>query len=409
MRRAAAAIAVSLAVVAAPAQAWTPTGATWNGTLGWWTNQGGSTSPAYTNIGVVESTLQIAYDQWEDPGCSNFASAYQGRTSRLSTSNGDSFNVHGFPQVWPAGYGNVVGTIGITVSYSNGSSYVETDVSFNEETYTFVDGNPSAQGQADLLSIAVHEFGHSLGLAHSNQNGSSMLPGYSGGTAERSLSNDDINGVCALYGGGGNPGPTEDDDYEENDDSGDAPTLSCGETIEAVALDVDWYRVRTTVTGEVRVIISSWDAGTDLDLYLFDQTSPDPIDVAEGPGAGPEIVSVLDRPAGWYWFVVNPYVGESEYLLTVICDQGTPGDDDDDDDVADDDDAGPDDDDAADDDDEPVDGEGSIDGTPQTVVDGDASCSGCGSSVSGAASGGALLLLLAPALRRRRQGSRCRD
>ena len=50
--------------------------------------------------------------------------------------------------------------------------------------------------------VAVHEFGHSMGLEHSNVRESIMYPwykGYQGNNIE--LTYDDIQGIQALYGG----------------------------------------------------------------------------------------------------------------------------------------------------------------------------------------------------------------
>ena len=56
-------------------------------------------------------------------------------------------------------------------------------------------------GKIDLVTVAAHEFGHSLGLRHSNVNGSMMFPSYSG--ARRYLHADDIAGIRNIYGGYG--------------------------------------------------------------------------------------------------------------------------------------------------------------------------------------------------------------
>ena len=53
----------------------------------------------------------------------------------------------------------------------------------------------------NLLQVAVHEFGHSLGLQHSNVQDSIMYPTYLGYVPNMSLHQDDINGIQSLYGG----------------------------------------------------------------------------------------------------------------------------------------------------------------------------------------------------------------
>ena len=49
----------------------------------------------------------------------------------------------------------------------------------------------------DLASVAVHELGHALGLAHSNDPFAVMYAYYSG--RRRSLTSDDISGIQSIY------------------------------------------------------------------------------------------------------------------------------------------------------------------------------------------------------------------
>ena len=59
----------------------------------------------------------------------------------------------------------------------------------------------------DLITVAAHEIGHALGLAHSTIQGALMYPTYSG--AHRFLSSDDISGIRSIYGAdtdGADPG-----------------------------------------------------------------------------------------------------------------------------------------------------------------------------------------------------------
>lgn len=65
------------------------------------------------------------------------------------------------------------------------------------ETWTLNTRSSVAQ-PIDLMTVAAHEIGHSLGLAHSTTPGSLMYPYYTG--SHRYLSPDDIAGIRYLYG-----------------------------------------------------------------------------------------------------------------------------------------------------------------------------------------------------------------
>jgi hypothetical protein len=57
----------------------------------------------------------------------------------------------------------------------------------------------------DLLTVAAHEIGHTLGLAHSSDPNALMYPSYGG--PYRTLGEDDIAGIQAIYGVGNAPDP----------------------------------------------------------------------------------------------------------------------------------------------------------------------------------------------------------
>jgi len=56
----------------------------------------------------------------------------------------------------------------------------------------------SDSNDVDLLTVAAHEIGHTLGLAHSDDPRALMYPSYSG--PHRFLDDDDVQGVQAIYG-----------------------------------------------------------------------------------------------------------------------------------------------------------------------------------------------------------------
>ncbi len=72
-------------------------------------------------------------------------------------------------------------------------------VYFNDEGYYFTTSSDLVTW--DLPSVAVHEFGHVLGLGHSDTYGTTMYPSLNRGTtAQRVPQPDDTAGLCAIYG-----------------------------------------------------------------------------------------------------------------------------------------------------------------------------------------------------------------
>jgi peptidoglycan hydrolase-like protein with peptidoglycan-binding domain len=75
---------------------------------------------------------------------------------------------------------------------------IQGDTHFDEaETWTVT--VPPAAGQIDLTTVAIHEFGHALGLNHSPVVGAVMEAFYGG--PRRMLHGDDIAGLTSIYGG----------------------------------------------------------------------------------------------------------------------------------------------------------------------------------------------------------------
>ena len=218
------AVAFASAALLAPSQASAygfTYGYGWNSTMDWKMHTSGSSGSLSNN--TLEDILEESVEAWSDPTCSDFESRYDGTTSANSQSHGDGNNVVNFLSSWPSNYGSGSGTIGITMSMSNGSALTEFDMNFNEQNYTFVDGQPGGGSQVDLQSVATHEFGHALGLDHSNQSSATMYASYDNGTGQRTLSQDDENGVCALY----PSGQTDPGGGEGNEDDGCAICDTC--------------------------------------------------------------------------------------------------------------------------------------------------------------------------------------
>lgn len=74
---------------------------------------------------------------------------------------------------------------------------IQGDAHFDEDEKWTITIPPPA-GNRDLVTVAAHEFGHSLGLGHSSVTDALMAPFYSG--PHRYLHSDDIAGIRDIYG-----------------------------------------------------------------------------------------------------------------------------------------------------------------------------------------------------------------
>src|SRR5258708_27243255 len=59
----------------------------------------------------------------------------------------------------------------------------------------------------DFQSAVLHELGHALGLAHSQDQGAVMYAAYQWGTIAHNLTDDDRNAIATLYGAGTSTAP----------------------------------------------------------------------------------------------------------------------------------------------------------------------------------------------------------
>lgn len=96
---------------------------------------------------------------------------------------------------------NMVGGVLAHADFPPGCSVVTNTlpkpVHFDDTEHTWNIG--AAPNTFDVETVALHEFGHILGLAHSNVNGAVMFPTVSSNFTKRQLTQDDIDGVRSLY------------------------------------------------------------------------------------------------------------------------------------------------------------------------------------------------------------------
>jgi hypothetical protein len=162
-----------------------------------------------SNLSVSDSAaiwaFQTAASAWHDQSGANIQLVYGG------TTNGNSLTLNNKNEVFFRNDSN--GYIGETYWWYDGTGHlVDADIVLHE-AYTYFAGS-GCSGGIYIEDVAIHEFGHALGLGHSDVANTTMepaMPSYCD-TTQVTLEADDISGIRSLYpptasaGGGGNTG-----------------------------------------------------------------------------------------------------------------------------------------------------------------------------------------------------------
>ena len=156
----------------------------------------------------AEAVFQEAFETWMAADCGggktpSISVEYQGTVecdAQEYNKNKGNANIIMFrDDSWP--YGNQTTVLALTtVTYNLETSEIyDADMELNSASisgFTLSD----VGSKYDLLSIATHEAGHFLGLAHSLNTDATMFTDYKVGTTFlRDLTADDVNGICAAY------------------------------------------------------------------------------------------------------------------------------------------------------------------------------------------------------------------
>lgn len=162
----------------------------WSGKqINWYYNPAGQ--PANLGTDQVVTALKVAAARWS--GMCNIAFNYQGLTAVQPVLNGTSSQVDGVNVVgWGFLQGSQAAYSALTQTWWAGSSLIDADVVMNLS---------QSWSTTEVEAIMTHEWGHALGLAHSEVAASVMFASpYHSVTYMRTLRGDDANGCAALYG-----------------------------------------------------------------------------------------------------------------------------------------------------------------------------------------------------------------
>ncbi|WP_437590449.1 matrixin family metalloprotease [Sorangium sp. So ce1000] len=195
--------AASFLAAAREAAAWAPLDPSvprWNKLpVGYYINR--STIPG-SIAGFAVARVESGFETWANAGCTEWQVNLLGDTTDRYDYNDGKSVFHWISNSWPEMLGDVNSVIGVTLPvWTRDGAIFDADMVFNDVGFCWNDtGNG---GCVDTQSIATHEEGHFLGLNHSSDRNATMTPYYVVGSSMRTIEDDDIEGVCALYPIGG--------------------------------------------------------------------------------------------------------------------------------------------------------------------------------------------------------------
>uniref|UniRef100_A0ACB8EWG2 Uncharacterized protein n=2 Tax=Sphaerodactylus townsendi TaxID=933632 RepID=A0ACB8EWG2_9SAUR len=154
----------------------------------------------------IRNLFFYALKAWSKSSALTFREVHSGDADILVDFS-RSYHEDGYPFDGPGGT--------LAHAFFPGEYPIAGDTHFDdEETWIYDPENKAPDHGTDLFAVAVHEFGHALGLAHSSAKESIMIPYYQGPVGlphDYRLPLDDAMGIEQIY-GKPHPGSRPDDD-----------------------------------------------------------------------------------------------------------------------------------------------------------------------------------------------------
>uniref|UniRef100_A0A671KJ31 Matrix metalloproteinase-25-like n=1 Tax=Sinocyclocheilus anshuiensis TaxID=1608454 RepID=A0A671KJ31_9TELE len=169
------------------------TGLRWKKSDLMWSIQNYPSLPPFLKPSEVDTIMAYALKAWSDVTNLKFHATSSSEQDRadIKISFARSLHDDGYP------FDGKGGTL--AHAFFPGEADVAGDTHFDdEESWTYIDDSGT-----DLFAVAVHEFGHALGLSHSSSHPSIMRPYYQGPVgdiASYTLPEDDRYAIQSLYG-----------------------------------------------------------------------------------------------------------------------------------------------------------------------------------------------------------------
>ena len=205
------ATAIALATAATVARPWVLLGSKWpDGTVTINLQLGNTTGTLSDGLGTWNASAADAYNTWNNNISKVRFNTVQGSTA--ATGDGNRINNVFFSSTV---YGDAMdaNTLAVTTEWSSGTTKTEADTVFNTRwTWDSYRGAQRTSGGKDVIDfhrVALHEFGHTLGLDHPDEYGQRVSAQMNSTISNLdSLTSDDIAGAQAMYGSASSSGGT---------------------------------------------------------------------------------------------------------------------------------------------------------------------------------------------------------
>ncbi len=155
---------------------------------------------------TVQTAVRQAFDAWQLTECGSGTPGFIVKETDTVACASRDFDQNGGTNAnlivfrdddWPYSAKGVLALTTVTYGLETGTIR-DADMEINTEQVAFTFGDDGVT--YDFLSVATHEAGHFLGLAHSPDDDSSMRRDYNRGSTElRTLAGDDVDAICAVY------------------------------------------------------------------------------------------------------------------------------------------------------------------------------------------------------------------
>jgi hypothetical protein len=168
-------------------------------------------APEEGDLDTVQALAQRAFDAWTDTACGlvppvtfagrvNVVDATSPATVKVEPDNVIVFSRSAME--WQR-KGRASTWIAVTLFAPHPSTgeMIDADIIINDGGFRFSYDDTPDPGEIDFLSMLTHEVGHFFGMDHSADVDATMYANYANNDrlAGRTLGQDDIDGICALY------------------------------------------------------------------------------------------------------------------------------------------------------------------------------------------------------------------